>query len=483
MRHVSVASCTAFGFAVSFSTRLSQYAVSVPNLKSCQPWGYNYSSGVVYSRRQCFPSLLLLLYRAFMVAQRRQNYFEQYARHQRYQDRIQRRWNDEPLCRDTIPFTCPSIYSSCSSSPLSSISPSSSAYDSILVTDYGSVNNNDRGICDRESKPHFEFAKKTPSFNSEFRQDEGDQLVQYDHDYNDVEGAPLRCPGGAASSHHNDNGKDDGDNDDGPVLDIDNNDNDSGGSSGGDGGGGDGPRDLRLLAAGAFFGTLIVGGAIVAGTGTVNTQTFLSLAQWFESLGPKAIFLYAGLYFLLELVAVPAVPLTLGSGYLFGVLRGTIAVSISSTAAASAAFLIARYGLRGAMSQIASRYPRFRAIDRAIARQGFKFVFLLRLSPLLPFSISNYLYGLTSINFLQFLIASWAGMLPGTIAYVSAGAAVNAITDIGTGQATKVSPYLLILGIVGTVGALTTIGKLASGAISEVTEHESSRDDPTIDRE
>lgn len=215
----------------------------------------------------------------------------------------------------------------------------------------------------------------------------------------------------------------------------------------------------------------MIGGGIAAIKGTINTQTFLSLAGWFESLGPNAIFLYATFYFILELIAVPALPLTLGAGYLFGVARGAIAVSISSTAAASAAFLIARYGLRGVVSNLASRYPRFRAMDRSIAREGFKFVFLLRLSPLLPFSISNYLYGLTSVKFLQFSIASWAGMLPGTIAYVSAGAAVNALTDLNSTQA-KVNPGLLVIGAVATIAALTMVGRMASRAVSDVREEE-----------
>lgn len=189
-------------------------------------------------------------------------------------------------------------------------------------------------------------------------------------------------------------------------------------------------------------------------------------------MGPSAIYYYALLYFFLELVAVPALPLTLGSGYLFGVTRGTIAVSISSSLAAAAAFLIARYALRDAVMSIAQRYPRFRAIDRAISREGFKFVFLLRLSPLLPFSISNYLYGLTSVPFPQFTVASWLGMLPGTIAYVSAGAAVSALQDIGSGSTTKVNPFLLGIGLLATIAALTLGGRAAQRAIAEIEEED-----------
>lgn len=230
--------------------------------------------------------------------------------------------------------------------------------------------------------------------------------------------------------------------------------------------------DKRVIIGIAFLGTLVVLGIAAASSGVVSGDSFIALATWFEQLGPSAVFLYALLYFLLELVAVPALPLTLGSGYLFGVTVGTVAVSISSTAAAVAAFLIARYGLRSWISKLAGQYPRFRAMDRAIGREGFKFVFLLRLSPLLPFSISNYLYGLTSVRLREYVLGSWLGMLPGTIAYVSAGAAVNALTEINASKG-NVSPVLLGIGVLATVAALATIGKVASEAIrSEGLEEE-----------
>lgn len=79
------------------------------------------------------------------------------------------------------------------------------------------------------------------------------------------------------------------------------------------------------------------------------------------------------------------------AGYLFGVPEGTACVSVASTLAAGASFLISRYGLRDYISKLARQYPKFLSIDRAIGREGLKFVFLLRLSPLLPFALSNYL--------------------------------------------------------------------------------------------
>ncbi|CAN8065011.1 unnamed protein product [Agarophyton chilense] len=229
--------------------------------------------------------------------------------------------------------------------------------------------------------------------------------------------------------------------------------------------------DSRLLAAGIFLVTFLVLGSVAAATGLLSPDTLLQIARWFEQLGPNAIYLYGVLYFVLELIAVPALPLTLGSGYLFGLLDGTVTVSIASTVAATVSFLIARYGLRASVSRLAERNARFRVFDRAIGREGLKFVLLLRLSPLFPFAISNYLYGLTSVKLSDYVVGSWVGMLPGTIAYVSAGAAVNALTDLHDGQS-SISPWLVLTGLVATVAVLTTIGNIAREAIESVDDDE-----------
>jgi uncharacterized membrane protein YdjX (TVP38/TMEM64 family) len=224
--------------------------------------------------------------------------------------------------------------------------------------------------------------------------------------------------------------------------------------------------DARPALAGGLVALLLalLGGGYV--TGGLSVESFAALAGWFEKLGPAGIVLYAALYFVLELFAVPATPLTLGSGYLFGVINGTAAVSVAATGAAAASFLIARYGLRDYVAGIATNFPKFRSVDRAIGREGLKFVFLLRLSPLLPFAISNYLYGLTSVRFRDYIIGSWLGMLPGTIAYVSAGAAVGAISDLNLSNA-SISPATICIGAAATIAAVATIGKLASRAITE----------------
>lgn len=223
--------------------------------------------------------------------------------------------------------------------------------------------------------------------------------------------------------------------------------------------------DVRVLA-GVTVG--IVTAVLVVGTLAsrhVSVDTLSHAIDWIQGLGPVGPVVYGFAYFLLELVAVPALPLTVGAGYLFGVGRGSAVVSVAATSAAAASFLLARYGARDFISGLARRYPKFRAVDRAVGREGFKFVLLLRLSPLLPFALSNYLYGLTSVRFWPYVLGSWLGMLPGSVAIVSGGAAVNALSDLSARP--EVNPGLIGLGLIATVLVLRSVGKLASVALSE----------------
>lgn len=187
----------------------------------------------------------------------------------------------------------------------------------------------------------------------------------------------------------------------------------------------------------------------------------VNVQQW----GPWGYAAYAGLYTLLELLSVPAVPLSLTAGYLFGAVPGTAVVSLSATTAAVLAFLISRFALRDRVAAFAKGNRKFAAIDEAISKDGFKFVFLLRLSPLLPFSASNYLYGLTSIDVGPYALASWLGMLPGTWAYVTAGTVGRSLTESGP---VGLLSWQLGLGVVVAVGVAGFVANLAKEALRDV---------------
>ncbi|KAL2922033.1 hypothetical protein RDABS01_013524 [Bienertia sinuspersici] len=130
----------------------------------------------------------------------------------------------------------------------------------------------------------------------------------------------------------------------------------------------------------------------------------LDLGNW----GPLVL---AVAYIPLTILAVPASVLTLGGGYLYGLLLGFVSDSIGATLGATAAFLVGRTIGRSFVISKIKDYPKFRAVAVAIERSGFKIVLLLRLVPLLPFNMLNYLLSVTPVPFWEYVLASWLGML------------------------------------------------------------------------
>src|SRR5205085_4079496 len=125
----------------------------------------------------------------------------------------------------------------------------------------------------------------------------------------------------------------------------------------------------------------------------------------------------------------PASILTLGAGATFGPFLGTAVVSVASTTCACLAFWIGRTFARESIQRQMERFPKFKVVERAVAKQGFKIVLLTRLSPAFPFTWMNYAYGVTTVRFRDYALASWIGMLPGTFAYVYVGYAAKAASE------------------------------------------------------
>ncbi|HZR04507.1 MAG TPA: TVP38/TMEM64 family protein [Candidatus Udaeobacter sp.] len=151
-----------------------------------------------------------------------------------------------------------------------------------------------------------------------------------------------------------------------------------------------------------------------------------SFNDWVGQMGVAGIFIFIGVYALATVLLAPGSILTIGAGFAFGLWKGFLAVSAGSTLGAALAFLVARFIARGRVEAIAQGNKKFRRIDNAIGKQGAKLIFLLRLSPVIPFNLSNYFYGLTSVKFGPYVLASWIGMIPGTFLYVYIGTASQA---------------------------------------------------------
>ena len=163
-----------------------------------------------------------------------------------------------------------------------------------------------------------------------------------------------------------------------------------------------------------------------------------SFNSWVVQMGVAGIFVFINVYAVATVLLAPGSVLTIGAGFVFGLWKGFLAVSVGATLGASLAFLIARFIARDKVEAIARRNEKFRKIDNAIGKQGAKLIFLLRLSPVIPFNLSNYFYGLTGVKFWPYVFASWSGMIPGTFLYVYIGTASKlAVSAAAGGEAVK----------------------------------------------
>jgi uncharacterized membrane protein YdjX (TVP38/TMEM64 family) len=194
------------------------------------------------------------------------------------------------------------------------------------------------------------------------------------------------------------------------------------------------------------------------------TDAFASIQDTIAASGSAGILIFIIAYVIATIALIPASALTLAAGYLFGPVLGTAIVSVASTTGAAAAFFIGRTFARPFVAEKLGTNPKFAAVDQAITGNGAKITFLLRLSPIFPFSLLNYALSLTGVSFQDYVLASWAGMIPGTIAYVALGGAGKAATS---GSLTPTQLAVYGLGVVGTLAATRVISNVAGDALKE----------------
>ena len=192
----------------------------------------------------------------------------------------------------------------------------------------------------------------------------------------------------------------------------------------------------------------------------------VDVRQW-GLVAPVAFML---LYALSVVALVPASVLTMAGGAVFGLMRGVAFSFGGALLGSTVAFLLGRYVARRVIERKLATMPRFAAIDRAVSAQGRRIVFLLRLSPIVPFNFLNYALGVTSISIKDFAIAS-AGMLPGAVMYAYAGKVTGeALALAGQAELPKNASYyaILIAGLAATLAATTVITRTARRALRDV---------------
>jgi len=196
-----------------------------------------------------------------------------------------------------------------------------------------------------------------------------------------------------------------------------------------------------------------------------------------ESMGPLAPLYFGLIYCLAEVLAVPATPLTLSAGYLFGLGEGTAVVLAAATIAASIAFFVGKTFLRTWVEEIIQEQPKFQKLDKAIGREGFKLLLLVRLSPIFPFALSNYLYGASSVKFPAYFWGTLLGFIPGSLAYVYTGMVGK---ELALGGFDGSQPWYVYAGGFAVLAAFFKIvTDVASGIIDELDDDDGTPSSPT----
>lgn len=198
---------------------------------------------------------------------------------------------------------------------------------------------------------------------------------------------------------------------------------------------------LKYLLVAAIIVALLILGRRLGGELTAALNAIAAL-------GPAAPIAFIAIYVLACVLFIPGSILTIGAGVIFGVVWGSIYVSIASTAGATAAFVVGRYFARDAIARRIEGNPRFRSIDDAVAREGWKIVLLTRLSPVFPFNLLNYAYGLTRVRLGEYVLASWIGMMPATVMFVYIGSLSGDLARAASGAGAPAN-YRWVINVVG----------------------------------
>ena len=221
------------------------------------------------------------------------------------------------------------------------------------------------------------------------------------------------------------------------------------------------PIVIAILALGALA---VMGKVFDVGA---HVEPFLRWVQQQGVWGPVVI---VGVYAVACVLMLPGVLLTVPVGYVFGVGVGVATVSVASVLGACAAFWVGRTVGRGWVQQKVAGNARFAAIDAAVGREGFKIVLLTRLSPIFPFNLQNFAYGLTTVGFWKYALASWIGMLPGTVLYVYLGSAARSLLDATSGDlaADWRVQVMFWAGLAIAVGVAVFVARVARRALKAV---------------
>uniref|UniRef100_UPI000BBBAFD3 VTT domain-containing protein n=1 Tax=Calothrix sp. NIES-2100 TaxID=1954172 RepID=UPI000BBBAFD3 len=224
---------------------------------------------------------------------------------------------------------------------------------------------------------------------------------------------------------------------------------------------------LKLLLLSCLVATVIIASQYL------NIQAILqTTVMWVNNLGYFGPIAFIAIYNVATLLFIPGSILTLKGGCLFGVFWGSVYVIIAATIGATVAFLIGRYLSRDWVAKQLDQHPKFKAIDLAVAKEGWKIVLLTRLSPIFPFNLLNYAFGVTQVSLKDYILGS-IGIIPGTVMYVYIGSLASNLAMLNTpnqpsNTQAQIGEWVIqVMGCIATVAVTIYVTKVAQKALKE----------------
>jgi len=191
----------------------------------------------------------------------------------------------------------------------------------------------------------------------------------------------------------------------------------------------------------------------------------LELLDWVEELEGWGLLFYFFLYVAVVILLVPGFLFTLGAGFLFGFMLGGAVVVGALAAGSGGAFLLARYVFGENLTRIFRENPKVRLLNEGLEEEGWKIVLVSRFSPIFPFKLSNYFFGLTRIPFWQFFFANFVGVLPLTLLNVYIGSLAAEMVELTQREAQPWEWIIYVGGLLAAVGVLFLIFRMVARAM------------------
>jgi uncharacterized membrane protein YdjX (TVP38/TMEM64 family) len=198
----------------------------------------------------------------------------------------------------------------------------------------------------------------------------------------------------------------------------------------------------------------------------------LALVDYVRGAGAVGVAIYGLVYVGATVLLIPGSLLTIGAGFVWGVGGGFLLVLPAALCGATLAFLLGRSVVRPWVGRKVEGSPRLAAVDEAVGEQAFRVIALLRLSPLVPFTLLNYVLGASRARLREYVLASGLAMAPGTLLYVYLGSLITNAAALASGERPDGGVYQQIFfwgGLVATAAATVLVSRLARRKLQAAT--------------